>query len=177
MSDLQKGYQITSAFRYIQQVFNECQRLLFKIDNHMAPEWSTIYGNRITKDVSASLQEPNRWIIEAVFRVYELNKEQLINKAITISFWGDVVDQPVITAGKIVYRDISKRDHWDLWNVWFHWDDQDEGNLYELNGKINNFKSSECKHIEEAKVFSWPLIDIADEEALVEKIIKPLREL
>lgn len=39
--------QITLAFQYIQQVLKECQRLIFKIDNLMAPEWNNLYGNRI----------------------------------------------------------------------------------------------------------------------------------
>ena len=80
MSDIQKGHQITSAFQYIQQVFKECQRLIFKIDNQMAPEWGNLYGNRITKDVSASLQEADRWIVEAIFRVYQNDKDGLVNK-------------------------------------------------------------------------------------------------
>lgn len=42
-----KGRQITLAFQYIQQVLKECQRLIFKIDNLMAPEWNNLYGNRI----------------------------------------------------------------------------------------------------------------------------------
>ena len=36
-------------------------------------------------------------------------------KAVTISFWREDIDEPIITAGKLVYSDISKRDHWDLW--------------------------------------------------------------
>ena len=90
MSDIQKGHQITSAFLYVRQVFKECQRLIFKIDNQLAPEWGNLYGNRITKD---------------------------------------------------------------------------------------NFQSEECKHIKEAYVFSLPLISITDDEAIMEKIIKPLKEL
>lgn len=177
MSDIQKGHQITSAFLYIQQVFKECQRLIFKIDNQLAPEWGNLYGNRITKDVRASLQEPDRWIVEAIFRVYESNKDKLVNKCITITFWGDEVEQPIITAGKIIYSDIDKRDHWDLWNIWFYWTDVNENNEYELDGKVNIFQSEECKHIKEAYVFSLPLISITDDEALMEKIIKPLKEL
>lgn len=177
MSDIQKGHQITLAFQYIQQVFNECQRLIYKIDNQMAPEWENLYGNRITKDVSASLQIPDRWIVEAIFRVYQNNINKLVNKCITITFWGDNVEQPIITAGKIVYSDMEKRDHWDLWNIWFYWSDAIEGNNYELDGQVNHFQSEESKYIDEAYVFSLPLISIKDEEALIEKIIKPLKEL
>jgi len=177
MSDIQKGQQITLAFQYIQQVFKECQRLIFKIDNQLAPEWSSLYGNRITKDVTASLQEPESWLPEAIFRVYQSRKDEMINKCITITFWGDEVEQPIITAGKIIYSDTDKRDHWDLWNICFYWDDMNESNKYELDGKINTFRSEECKYIGEAYVFVLPLIAITDDEALMEKIIKPLIEL
>jgi hypothetical protein len=177
MSEIQKGQQITLTFQYIQQVFRECQRLIFKIDNQMAPNWGSLYGNRITRDVSASLQEADRWIPEGIFRVYQNNEEKLVNKCITITFLEDTVEQPIIIAGKIVYSDINKRDHWDLWNIWFYWTDSNENNKYELDGKVNNFKSEECKYIDQAYVFSLPLVSITDDEALIEKIIKPLKEL
>lgn len=179
MSDIQKGQQITSAFLYIQKVFRECQRLIFKIDSHMHPEWTHLYGNRITRDVSASLQEPDNWIVEAIFRAYESDKDKMVNKCITITFWGEDVDQPIITAGKIVYDDITKRGHWDLWNIWYGWTDtsDDGSNKYEPDGKVNVFQSEECKYIKEAHVFSLPLISITDDEVLMGKIIKPLKEL
>ncbi len=177
MTDIQKGHQITTAFKYIQKVFVECQRLIFKVDNQLAPDWSNLYGNRITKDVSASLQDPNRWIAEAIFRVYQSNKNKLVNKCITITFWGDEVEQPIITAGKIVYSNIDKRDHWDLWNIWFSWFDLDNDNKHDLNGEVNIFQSERCLYIDKASVFSLPLISITDDEALMEKVIKPLKEL
>ncbi len=177
MSDIQKGHQITEAFKFLQQLFKECQRLVFKIDNHLASEWVNVYGNRITRDVSSSLQEPDRWLVEAIFRYYENNKDKSVNKCITITFWGDDVDQPLITAGKIVYSDVQKRNHWDLWNIWFSWSEDNEDNHYEPNGEINTFHSEECKYIKEAQIFSLPLISITDDEVLMEKIIKPLKEL
>ena len=143
----------------------------------MAPEWGNLYGKRITKDVSASLQEAERWIIEAIFRVYENEIDKLVNKCITITFWGDDVEQPIITVGKIIYSDLSKRDHWDLWRIWFSWTDINKDNIYEMDGRVNYFKSDECKHIEEAYVFSWPLISITDDTELMDKIIMSLKEL
>lgn len=178
MSNIQKGRQITSAFQYIQQVFRECQRLIFKIDNQIAPEWTNLYGNRITKDVSSSLQYPDSWLVEAIFRVYENeNENEPVNKGVTITFWGDEAEQPIITAGKIVYTDISKRDHWDLWNIWFYWDDENEDNDYALDGEVNHFRTEECDYIDEAYVFSLPLISITDDKVLTDKIINPLKEL
>lgn len=176
MDNLAKGTQITSVFKYVQQVFTECQRLFFKIDNLMAPDWKTIYGNRITKDVTASLQDPERWLVEAIFRVYE-GQDKLVNKAITISFWGEDIDEPIITAGKLVYSDISKRDHWDLWNVWFAWSDDNEKNEYKVNGSIYDFGSKERSYITEAKAFSYPLVSIANDTELEAKIVNPLKSL
>ena len=43
--------------------------------------------------------------------------------------------------------------------------------------KVNTFQSKECNYIEKAYVFSLPLISIKDDETLMEKIIKPLKEL
>lgn len=177
MNDIDKGHQMTLAFLYIQRVFNECQRLILKIDNQLAPEWKNIYGNRITRDVTANIQDPDRWLVEAIFRSYESDGDKMINKGITITFWGDDIEEPIITAGKIIYSDIEKRNHWDLWHIWFYWDDINENNEYMLDGRMNIFQPKDRNYIKEAYVFSLPLVNITDEEALVEKIIKPLKEL
>ncbi len=177
MSDIQKGNQITLVFKYIQQVCEECKQLIFKIDSLLAPELSNLYGNRITSEVSANLQTAKRWIIQAIFRTYENEKDGLVNKGITITFWDKDLEQPIITAGKIVYNDLSNRGYWDLWNIWFRWEEKKEKNDFKADGRINHFKSDKYKHIEEAYVFSLPLVSISDENELIEKIIKPLKEL
>lgn len=178
MSDIQKGHQITSAFLYLQQVFKECQHLIFKIDSQLDPEWKNLYGNRITRDVSANLQDPERWIPESIFRIYQSVKNKEVNIGVTISFWGDDnIEQPIITAGKIIYSDIEKRIHWDLWNLWFEPLTQGEDDSYKADGRVYRFQPEDSKHIKEASVFSLPLISITDDETLFEKIIKPLKEL
>lgn len=108
-----KGKEITAVFRYVQQVYKECQRIILKMDNLMAPNWKPLYGNRITSEVSASLMYPDDWLPEGIFRIYESDDKQ-INKGITITFNG-LVDEPIITAGKITYSDINNRKYWDLW--------------------------------------------------------------
>lgn len=179
MIDITKGHQISAAFEYINQVFNECQRIIFKIDNQMAPEWKNLFGNRIVKNTSSSLQEPDRWLLDAIFRFYEGKEDKMVNKCVVLTFWGDEIEQPVITVGKIIYSDIDRRNHWDLYWLWFVWDDtsENENNEWELDGKINVIQSEDCKYIKEAHVFSWPLVSITDEDTLIEKIIKPLKEL
>lgn len=177
MNNIQNGKHITLAFQYIQQFFKECQRLIFRIDHHLAPDWRSLYGNRITSEVSASLQYPKDWLPQAIFRAYENSEDGLINKCITITFWEDGIEQPIITAGKIKYSEINNRKYWDLWHIWYTWKDKDEDNKYELDGKVNIFRSEKCSFIDEAYVFSFPLVSITDDETLMEKIIKPLKEL
>ena len=177
VNENQKGHLISKAFNYLRQVCRECQRLIFKIDSQMDQEWKNIYGNGITRDVSASLQEPDRWILEAIFRMYEHKKDSMVNKGVNITFWGEDVEEPIITAGKIVYNDISKRNHWDLWNVWFSWNNNLKTDDYKADGTIYSFQFDECPYIKEAKAFSLPLINIKDDKVLMESIITPLIKL
>jgi len=175
MSDSVNGSTITDACKYLQQVYKECQEIFFKIDNLMKPEWKNVYGNRITKEVTSSLQEPKNWLVEAIFRFYE-NSDKKTNKALTISFWNHdgAIEEPIITAGKIIYSDISKRDHWDLWNLWFNRDEDEE---WEPTGKVYTAKQKKYEYIQKAQLFSYPLIALRDDTELENKIFKPLKKL
>jgi hypothetical protein len=177
MSTSETGRTITDVCKYIQQVFRECQTIFCKIDNLMAPEWKNVYGNRITKEVTSSLQEPERWLVEAIFRFYE-STDKTTNKALTITFWNtdEAFNEPIITAGKIIYSDISRRDHWNLWQIWFKCDN-DKENKFEPNGKIYTVNPADKGYIKEANLFSWPLAALQDDTSLEDKIFKPLKNL
>jgi hypothetical protein len=177
MMEKVNGTEITNVFMYLQQLFRECQQMIYKADRLMSPEWVCRYGNRITRDVSSSLAEPNKWLIQSIFRVYENDKESNVIKVITITFWGNEVNEPIITAGKIVYSDIQRRSDWDLWDIWFRWADDNEKNDYELDGIVYNFTTQECNYIKEAKVFSCPLVSIENDSELECKIINVLKNL
>lgn len=169
-----KGQEILSVFRYVQQVFRETQRILLKMDSLMGPEWKPVYGNRITKEVTSSLVDPERWLVEAVFRIYE-STNPLVNKGLTITFWGDI-EEPVITAGMLVYSDIKSRDHWDLWNSWFTWNPYEETKM-SLDGQVVKYKPDEGNNINEVKVFSLPLINMENDIDVESKIFRPLEKL
>lgn len=167
------GTEILKVFQYVQQIFRECQQLIIKLDSLMAPDWSPLYGNRITRDVTSSLYDPNRWLVEAIFRIYE-SKDQKINKGITISFWSDYkIEEPVITVGELIYSDLNQRQHWDLWKVWF----EDEAEPLEkrtLDGSVLEFSPKDYGYIKTAKVFSLPLVEIQNDKDVENKIYKRL---
>lgn len=150
--------------------------MFFRIDNLLAPNWKTIYGNRITRDVTSSLPDPERWLVEAIFRVYE-STDPNINKAITISFWGQKINEPIISAGKIIYNDLSKRDHWDLWHLCFDWEDEKYKGEYAFDGTLYNVKPVGYDYIKEASIFCLPLVSISDDNELENRIIKVLKPL
>jgi len=169
-----KGKEITTVFRYVQQVFRESQQLLAKLDSLMTPDWNTVYGNRVTKGVTSHLEKPEEWLVQAVFRVYE-EKDMLINKGVNITYWGDDLEEPLITACKITYSDIKARDHWDLLNAWFYWP-QDDLEI-KPDGTVYTYKPDEDDYIQEVKVFSLPLVSIENDLDIENKIFKPLLAL
>lgn len=62
-------------------------------------------------------------------------------------------------------------------DIQFTWIDVNGSNNYELDSKVNIFRSEECKNIDKAYVFSLPIISIIEDETFIGKIVKPLKEL
>lgn len=181
MNKIQDGREITSAFHYIQQLSDECKKLILKIENHMAPDWINLdkNGSRITTGTSSSLYATDKWIFQSLFRTYENSQDKMstINKSITITFWGDEIYEPIITAGSIDYSNIDKKGYWDLWHIWFTWSKQNSEIEFKPNGKIYNFMPKQHDYIKESILFSIPLVEINDEDSLIEKLIKPLKKI
>ncbi len=169
------GPEILRVFQYVQQVFRECQQLIIKLDGLMAPEWKPLYGSRITRDVTSSLYDPDHWLVEAIFRIYDF-EEPLVNKGITISFWGDKIEEPIITIGKIVYSDIAKRGHWDLWYMWFD-DEVLPIDKRKLDGTVLEHSPKDYDFIESVRILSLPLVEIQSDNDVENKIFKKLIEL
>lgn len=170
------GNEILKVFQYVQQVFRECQQLIVKLDGLMAPEWKPVYGSRITRDVTSSLNDPEHWLVEAIFRIYESN-DSSVNKGITITFWGNI-QEPVITIGEITYTDVSKRGHWDLWYSWFEFEDEKISiDDRKLDGSILELTPKDYDYIKRVKMFSLPLVEIQNDNDVENKIYKELMKL
>ncbi|MFW6029966.1 MAG: hypothetical protein ACOCRO_06890 [Halanaerobiales bacterium] len=165
-----KGNEITKVFNYVQQIFRETQRIFVKLDNLMEPEWKSVWGNRITRDVTSHLQYPEKWLVQAVFRMYE-SDDKYVNKGVTITYWGDI-QEPIITVGEISYSDLNSRNHWDLWNAWFMWESDNEEML--SDGTIYTFNPEEISYIDKVSISSFPLVSIETDKDIEEKIYSKL---
>lgn len=171
------GRNMTLAFRYIQQIFKETAQLMRKLDNLMDKEWIPTYGNRTTKDVTSHLGDPDYWLVQASFRIYDSINKANIKKGITVIYWHEDYDQPILIAGTLDYilddptiRSLKGQDHWDLWNAWFtdYKDRKTDGTIYQTKYEAEN------DYIKEAKVFAIPLASIQSEDDIKNKIYDKL---
>lgn len=181
-SDLGRNMQL--VFEYVQKNFKETAQLMKKLDSLMpvGKDWIPTYGNRTTKEVTSHLDDPERWLVEASFRIYDSKKEPNIKKGITITYWGKDIDQPILVAGKINYmldrqtKRPIKDDHWDLWYLWFG----ENVEKHESNGKIFKVIPREThlkEYIKEASVFAIPLVSVRSEDDVKNKIYDRLSSL
>jgi hypothetical protein len=168
------------AFTYIQQIFRETAQLMRTLDTLMGKDWQFTFGNRTTRDVTSHIDDPEWWLPEASFRIYDSIKEPSIKKGITIQYWHKDLDQPILIGGKLVYHLDSKskkpknQQHWDLWGAWFERGIEDpriDGSVYKVEYE------QEGDYIEASEVFALPLTSITSENAIKTKVYDKLISL
>ena len=181
-SDLGRNMEL--AFGYVQQIFKETSQLMKKLDNLMpvGKDWIPTYGNRTTKEVTSHLEDPEGWLVEASFRIYDSTKDLSIKKGITVTYWGKDIDQPVLIVGKINYildekaKRPIKDDHWDLWYLWF----EEDCEKHESNGTVFKVIPRESRlkeYIKEASIFAIPLVSVSSEDDVKNKVYDKLGPL
>ena len=74
-----------------------------KLDDLMAAEWTPTYGNRITRDVTSHLAHPDDWLVRAVFRIYDSGESPGVRKGISIAYWGNRLEQPILIGRRLDY--------------------------------------------------------------------------
>lgn len=171
------GRNMNLAFRYVQQIFKETAQLMKKLDSLMGKDWIPTYGNRTTRDVTSHINDPDYWLVEASFRIYDRKNAPNIKKGITVAYWGEDYDQPILIAGKLDYildpttGNLKGQYHWDLWDAWHSEDYRDrktDGTIYETKYE------SENDYIKQAKVFVIPLVSFQSEDDIKNKIYDKL---
>ena len=171
------GRNMGLAFRYIQQIFRETAQLMMTLDSLMGKDWTPTYGNRTTRDVTSHIADPDYWLVQASFRIYDNTKEPNIKKGITVEYWGEDYDEPILIAGKIDYildpktQRPKEQRHWDLYEAWYARDYKDrmaDGTIYSTKYELEDDDRS--TYIDEAKVFAIPLASIQSEDDIKTKI-------
>ena len=178
----EKGRNIGIAFRCIQQIFRETSQVMKELDALMGKDWRPTYGNRTTKEVTTHLDDPEHWLVEASFRIYDNIFQQNVRKGITVAYWSEAIDEPILISGKLEYvvdektGNIKYSEHWDLWQAWF--DKSYKGKI--ANGTIYKIKPEESElkdYVKEAQVFAIPLVSLESKKDIISKIYDTLIKL
>jgi hypothetical protein len=176
------GTQMTLAFQYIQQIFRETAQLMATLDDLMGADWTPTYGNRTTRDVTSHLAHPDDWLVRAVFRIYDSREHPGVRKGISIAYWGNGLEQPILIGGRLDYTvpegadELDVLGYWDLSNAWFEEDPEDkriDGSIYQVDPSEPPRKD----HIRGAHVFGIPLASVESEDDIRTKVYHRLMEL
>ncbi len=171
------GRNMNLAFRYVQQIFRETAQMMKTLDSLMGEDWTPTYGNRTTRGVTSHINDPDYWLVQGSFRIYSSKSEPSIKKGITVAYWDEDYDQPIIIAGKLDYildpttGNPKAQEHWDLWHAWFsegYGDRKTDGTIYETKYE------SENDYVKQARVFAIPLVSIQSENDIRTKIYDKL---
>lgn len=178
----EKGQNIGLAFKYIQQIFRETSLIMKSLDGMMGRDWRPTYGNRTTKEVTSHLEEPESWLVEASFRIYDSISQKNIRKGITVAYWSRSIEEPILISGKLEYLideksgGLKDSDHWDLWHAWFderYKEKKVDGTIYEIRPEESDLKD----YVKEAQIFAIPLVSLESEQDIKSKIYDRLISL
>jgi hypothetical protein len=156
MDELQPptGRKIALALKLLRQAYGETGLLLYELDSFMREHgWLPMYGNRTTRDVTSSLQNPSYWLLQGTFRYYQKEAPQTPEEptsrlGITIVWWQDELSNdldPFVIFGRTdgLEKDME---HWDLWKAWFQGEHPEQIGGDEIIGEIESvsFRVSTC---------------------------------
>jgi len=169
-SDL--GSNMVLSFRYIQQIFKETAQLMRKLDSLMGKDWTPTYGNRTTRDVTSHIEDPEYWLVQASFRIYDSAHEPSIKKGITVVYWSEDTEEPILIAGKLDYvlnpttGRPNNHYHWDLWDAWYYIEEEKtiSGTIYHREYQGEN------DYLKEAYTLAIPLVTIQSEDDIRTRI-------
>jgi hypothetical protein len=165
-----KGIIIKQAISVLRQSFSEASLLLKDFDELMKENgWSPLYGNNTTRDLNTRLSDPDKWLLQGSFRIYENDKYKNKNKetrlGITIQWWNAELSEqkePLLLIAKIncIPNDC------DHWVVWYAWEDEPK-RLFDSTAYTGNLDN--WNYIASAR----PLTSITNKNML-EELVKEL---
>ncbi len=165
------GEQILKFVKEIRKLCHQMSLLLMTVDEQMGSKGWEKAGvknkNTAIADSSASVETPERWFPETIFRFY-------INTKYPVE-----IKEPLITAGYFDNGTNNKVDKWEYYYARLYGDMEnriDDGRIYASKENWQEDWDPEC-HFQSYKCFGLPLILITNASDIESKIIKPLVEL
>jgi hypothetical protein len=185
------GENILKFVKEIRKLCNKISLLLVTIDEQMGSKGWEKAGvknkNTAIADSSASVETPERWFPETIFRFYINTKYPNILVFVSIllddiEYWAKYpveIKEPLITAGYFDNGINNKVDTWEYnyAKLYGYMENRiDDGRVYESKENWQEDWDDECT-FQSYKCFGIPLISMTNASEIEFKIIKPLVEL
>ena len=152
-----KGPIIMELFNSMRQLFRDISLIINKFDECFTDKGYKVRGGSgITKDNSQSLYDPERWLLEGIYRLYY--KEDNVIYGFNISFRRGNTE-PLMIAGKITYNSKGMVSEWDLWDIWY-----DSENT--MSPGDNDLKEIHNERIITCKIFAIPLVQLTGNDKI-----------
>ena len=172
-----KGENIVTAIRYIQNFYSEVAQLFTRLDDLMQQkEWTSARGNTTSRECSTDLLKPKMWLPKGNFRLYENERRPNLRKGITICYNHEEINEPLLICGTITYNDIKEAEDWDMWDLWFEDKQQKILNTNYFDFDLDKERLNQ-KLGKKNCIYAMNLVQISTEEDIKEKIFKKLMEV
>lgn len=171
MYDLSNDYNVDEQgdltigmFGAIRKLFDETNDSLRTLDKYLQSQDPPVSGN---------LYPWNQQIVKGTYRLYCTQHDTW---GVTVAYWGDDIDYPILIAGKISFK--NGKELYDmlkevLWNAWFLFGPDDK----ESDGTIYTYDHNEDDEIVHVSIFAVPLFAVKSKRSLYSYVAKPLNEL
>lgn len=170
------GENAIQLIRQMKILYREISLVLQTADKYMEEhDWKSKSGNT-SVTWSYHIAYPDWWIPQDIFRFYcKEGLEHLLPFISVILFDRDneaKLSQPLLSAGFFDYEKGNDISIWEYWYAHLHIN-QDS---YEIDGKLRQLilKDSDTYPFKKAYSLAIPLMDIANSQSLVDRIIEPL---
>lgn len=114
------GTRVAGALQAVCQLHSDTSRFLVDFhNNRLRFGWTSVFGNTVTRDLTASLPTPF-WMAEGVYRYYMKESEPGLLEGVTISFFNHQgkSKEPLLLAAQIKYRLLAGDQIKDICKSW-----------------------------------------------------------
>ena len=179
-----KGEDLFASLNGVRAFLNDLSQLLLASDMLMAARaWEPVGDNSCLNGLSYSVYEGRRWLPRAAFRRYT-NAEDYPGMLAMTSLLLDEHDEykltePLVCGLYFVFPEETPKDEVSVepWNaLWPGWmEAPKDGSPVVLDENYEYWKQK--WGFRYAKMFARPLVDVANQDALNEKVIQPLQAM
>jgi len=172
------GERVGMALRVVCKLHSDTTRFLRDFHNdRLRAGWQSLFGNTVTKELTAAIGQKPYWMAEGVYCYYVTHNMPNSVEGITVAFFDYVgkFQEPVLLAAQIEYNvpkgtQLREVCHgWDIWDLYFTW------NQTWNFGTVISLGSMDGGRIKQAKVMAVPLYSIKRVED-AEELVNTLNE-